>query len=347
MEWLKIEKLHKSYYDSEKFSLADIDLSINQGEILSLVGESGSGKTTLLRLIAGFEKPDQGSISIKGRTVSDENTFIKPEARKVGMVFQDFALFPHLSVQENIAFGLRKIPGQEKASITKKLLSQVELTRFKDRYPHQLSGGQQQRVALARAIAPNPNLILLDEPFSNLDDLSKEILRNEVRGIIKMNEITAIFVTHDTKDAMAVSDRIAIMKKGRIHQIDEPEIIYRNPVNAYIAEFFGKANFMKAKVRKEGYETSFGTIPDSRSVNFSGTVQLMVRPEAISICDERNKLASGKVLNSIFLGSKSYFTIQVKDQVLIMHVHERDEYSKNDIVHFTIQPSQVVVLNSN
>ncbi|KZZ83869.1 MULTISPECIES: ABC transporter ATP-binding protein [Bacillaceae] len=220
--FVQIQNLHFQYRNSNEQTIQDFVLSIEEGEIVSILGNSGSGKSTILRLIAGLEVPSSGSIEINNKIVSNPFHFIQPEKRGVGLVFQDYALFPHLSVADNIKFGLKKRSKKEKNERVKELLHLVGLHDFANRYPYELSGGQQQRVALARALAPNPSLLMLDEPFSNLDSELQQKIRDELRSILKQTGITSIFVTHDREDARSLADRIVIMKDGKITQIGKP-----------------------------------------------------------------------------------------------------------------------------
>lgn len=209
-------------YDPKERTLDGFSMNIEKGEVISVLGPSGSGKSTLLRLLAGLEVPCEGSFKIHDQVIFDDKTFVQPEKRGIGMVFQDYALFPHMTVAENIAFGLNKIKRSEKKARVAEVLDIVELTGFEKRYPHQLSGGQQQRVAIARAIAPNPGLLLLDEPFSNLDADLQVKIRKDLRNILKAAGITSIFVTHDENDALAIADRIVKLENGRIVNAGRP-----------------------------------------------------------------------------------------------------------------------------
>lgn len=240
---LQIKDLAKKYPQAKDFAVWDFHLSIEKGEIVAITGESGCGKTTLLRLIAGLEVPNSGTIAIYNQTVADTKTWVKPEKRKVGMVFQDYALFPHLTVYDNIAFGLNK--DINKKQRINELLALVGLQSYEKRYPHELSGGQQQRVALARALAPSPAVLLLDEPFSNLDEVLKEQVREELHQIIRQSNMTTLLVTHDTKDALTMADRIAVMRKGILQQCSSPKELYEKPENEYVAKFFGKINILE------------------------------------------------------------------------------------------------------
>jgi iron(III) transport system ATP-binding protein len=247
---LHLENVTKRFSRHEPAAVDQVTLSLAQGEIISFLGPSGCGKTTLLRLIAGFERPQSGVIAIAESVVAGEGKWVPPERRQVGMVFQDYALFPHLSVQQNIAFGLRQLAKQKQLVETDRqnriaqVLELVGLAGLGDRYPHELSGGQQQRVALARALAPAPRLILLDEPLSNLDVQVRLRLRQELREILKSSHTSAIFVTHDQEEAMSIADRVAVMRHGRLEQFGTPEVIYGQPASKFVAEFVTQANFL-------------------------------------------------------------------------------------------------------
>jgi len=221
--FIEINRLNFKYKGAEEDTLKDFSINIAKGEIVSILGESGSGKSTVLRLIAGLEIPKSGVIKIDSKIVLDENTFVLPEKRGIGMVFQDYALFPHLTVEENIKFGLKSYQKHEKKNRLKEMLELVNLVNYQKRYPHELSGGQQQRVALARALAPNPSLLLLDEPFSNLDKELQNKIRDDLKEIIKQTGITSIFVTHDRDDSKALADRVVILNRGMVTGIGSPQ----------------------------------------------------------------------------------------------------------------------------
>jgi iron(III) transport system ATP-binding protein len=235
---LSIKNLTKTYSNAELPAISNFNLDLKKGSILAIVGESGSGKTTLSRLIAGLETPDGGVIKLNDKIVTSNDTFIEPDKRHVGMVFQDYALFPHLTVKKNIGYGVSKLKNREQRIL--ELLKLVELEDLGARYPHQLSGGQQQRVALARALAPKPELLILDEPFCNLDANLRTQLRQDVFGIISKTQATVIFITHDTEDAVAVSDQMAVIKKGKLFQHDTTKTITSNSNNTYVLSLFRK-----------------------------------------------------------------------------------------------------------
>ncbi len=261
-------------------ALTDFSLSLQAGQLLALLGPSGCGKTTTLRLIAGFERPDSGEIHIEGRVVAGPQGFVPPENRRVGMVFQDYALFPHLDVAGNIAFGL-KGGRKERRQRSESLLSLVGLEGFGARSLQGLSGGQQQRVALARALAPEPALVLLDEPFSNLDTHLRVRLRAEVRAILRATGTTAIFVTHDQEEALSVADQVAVMSAGRMLQVAEPWRLYHEPVSRAVAELVGESNFLPAEAEGRVARCVLGEL-DLRQPA-TGPVTLLLRPEAIQL----------------------------------------------------------------
>ena len=255
----------------------DLCFEVYTGEIFALLGPSGCGKTTTLRLIAGFERADAGEICVDGRCFEGSKTHLPPEARDIGIVFQEYALFPHLNVLENVAFGLKKLPAKLRDERAMTVLEMVGMTVFKDRKPHQLSGGQQQRVALARSIAPNPKLILLDEPFSNLDAGLRHSTREEIRVLLKNAAMSAVFITHDQEEALCFADRLAVMHDGRIEQIGTPETVYRRPQTPFVADFLGATNLIDGEAEGDCAETPLGRFRIAPSAR--GKVLLSVRPE--------------------------------------------------------------------
>ncbi len=267
-------------YNGQSPAVNDITLRVRPSEFLTLLGPSGGGKTTTLRLLAGFERPTSGRIQISNRIVADDSRFTPPEKRKVGMVFQDYALFPHVDVAGNIAFGLRGARTDNERRV-KQLLALVGLTPFASRMPHELSGGQQQRVALARALAPEPDILLLDEPFSNLDTGLRAQVRSDVRNILLKTETTAIFVTHDQQEALSLSDEIAVIFDGKLVQVATPHAIYNRPANVQVARFIGEANFLPAEAHGMTASSRLGEVKLFHPK--SGQVQLMIRPEALAV----------------------------------------------------------------
>jgi iron(III) transport system ATP-binding protein len=274
---VRIEGLVKRYQVGGPPVVADFDLDLARGEIAALLGPSGCGKTTLLRLIAGFDVPDAGRIVVAGREVSGPHRFVPPERRKLGFVFQDYALFPHLDVLHNVAFGLTGLRRRDRLTRARETLDLVGLTIFSRRFPHQLSGGQQQRVSLARALAPEPYVMLLDEPFSNLDAAQRGATREEVRRILARTGATTLLVTHDQEEAMSFADRIAIMRAGRLEQVGPPEEANLRPRTPFVASFLGTTNLIRGRGRGASAETSLGDLPLLRPAE--GQLLLSVRPE--------------------------------------------------------------------
>jgi iron(III) transport system ATP-binding protein len=290
-----------------------LDLEANEGELLALLGPSGCGKTTTLRLIAGFEEPDAGTIEIGGKVVARaEGGRIwsePPEARRVGMVFQDYALFPHLDVAGNVGFGLRRADRSRRVEAA---LATVGLHGMGDRLPAELSGGQQQRVALARALAPNPAVILLDEPFSNLDAELRAAVRTEVRQILAEAGATALLVTHDQEEALSLADRVAVMWNGRIVQTATPEELYHRPVNRAVASFVGDAQFIPGEGEGRRIATDLGPNPAHGTVH--GEVDVMLRPESLRLTPARDDdvtIPNGTVLSRLFYGHDQLLTVRL------------------------------------
>lgn len=256
-------------------ALDEFSLDVWEGSLVTLLGPSGCGKTTALRVIAGFESA-QGSVEIRGRTVLDDSVFVPPEKRRVGMVFQDYALFPHMTVEKNISYGLAKGDSPKRIA---EVIELVGLHGLENRMPHELSGGQQQRVALARALAPKPDVILLDEPFSNLDAALRERVRRELKVILTEARTTAVFVTHDQEEALASSDIVAVMRDGKVLQADTPGHLYTHPVDRWVATFLGDADIIGARARDGHADTILGRF----KTDLTGQVAVMVRPEDVQI----------------------------------------------------------------
>jgi iron(III) transport system ATP-binding protein len=262
-------------------AVRDVTLDIEQGELMSVLGPSGCGKTTLLRLIAGFEAPDAGCVNVGDTVVAGPGRLVPPDKRRVGMVFQDYALFPHLTVEANVAFGLARRTRDDREALTRRTLELVGLQHKTRCHPYELSGGERQRVALARALAPEPELVLLDEPFSSLDASLRAGLRREVELILRDAEATALLVTHDQEEALSMTDRVAVMREGRIVQVGAPEEVYGRPASRWAAQFVGEVNVLAGVARDGGVETELGRF-DLR-VPASGTVHVAVRPEQLEL----------------------------------------------------------------
>lgn len=293
-----------------QYTLAGVDLTVHRGEILGLLGKSGSGKTTLVRCISGVQQPDAGSIKLSERVLTGPGVAVPPEKRGVGLVFQQFALFPHLTAAQNIAFGLRGGKRQERADAVAEQLELFRMTDLGGRFPHQLSGGQQQRVALARALAPQPEVLLLDEPFSNLDEAVREELRHELRDLFRARGVTAVIISHAKNDAMATADRIAFLNHGVIEQITGPNDAYLRPRTPFVATYLGPANLLEVEAAKEGVQTDFGTLalPHNYPPGTKGT--LVLRPEWIRLTREADGI-SGLVQSVEALGASRLAQIEV------------------------------------
>ncbi len=295
--------------------VADVSFTVDSGEIFALLGPSGCGKTTTLRLIAGFERADSGEIRLEDRCIESPSTHAAPESRRIGFVFQDYALFPHLNVLDNVAFGLRKLSPEARLDRASEVLGMVGLAEFRDRKPHDLSGGERQRVALARSMAPKPKLILLDEPFSNLDAGLRQSTRGEVRKLLKNAGMSALLVTHDREEALSFADRVAVMEKGRLQQTDAPEAIYNHPETSFVAGFLGRTNLIAGDAQGDCADTRLGRF--KLNCHARGKVLLSVRPEHLEMVhaaasDTSAKL--GRIVDREFKGHDLTYRVQVEGE---------------------------------
>lgn len=305
----------------------ELSLHVNKGDLFCLLGPSGCGKTTVLRAIAGFEPVYRGEIHLNEKVVSRPGYAITPDKRHIGMVFQNYALFPHLNVEDNIGFGLRKLSATQRLQQINDMLDTVGLSGYGKRYIHELSGGQQQRVALARALAPRPDLILMDEPFSNLDVEMRESLSQEVRQILKDQGTTGILVTHDQMEAFAIGDQIGVMNKGNILQRDSAYNLYHSPVDPFVADFIGQGTFLQGTLlAPDAVETEVGIIKGDRAYDWPrGTrIELLLRPDDV-VYDPQGNL-SGKVTHRAFKGAEILYTLQLPtgSQVLSLFPSHQD-----------------------
>lgn len=316
MTTLQVQHIIKQFPGTQQSAVNGISFELYGGEILALVGPSGCGKTTTLRIIAGLERPDSGVVRLNDRIVAADNVFIPPEKRGVGMVFQDHALFPHLTVSENIAFGLR---GQSRAQVTQvvgEMLHLVGLLPLAKRYPHALSGGERQRVALARALAPHPVLVLMDEPFSSLDaDLRLE-MREQVRRVLKSIKATVVFVTHDQDEALYMGDRLAVINNGHLEQIGTPEEIFHQATTRFVAEFMGDSDFLKGQILRRGIQTEIGFVDQAVSLPDSSPVEIAVRADDIDF--QPGEEPNSVIVDRFFRGAFNLYRLRL-DSGQILH----------------------------
>ncbi len=346
---VKLENISKTY-DGKMWVLTDIDVSIAAGELFFLLGPSGCGKSTLLRIVAGFIRPDTGAVFFGDENVSHR----APERRNTAMVFQNYALWPHMTVSENVAFGLdvQGVASEEKRRRVAETLELVGLTKYASRKPPSLSGGQQQRVALARAVVVRPQVLLLDEPLSNLDAKLRTTMRGEIRRICKEAELTAIYVTHDQKEALTMADRIAVLHAGRLQQTGTPREIYRRPINRFVADFIGESNFIGGTVKEvfgDGVvvETPLGVL---RSRCGGGrregdAVHVLIRPEsfAAAAADAENAIAA-TVTGGTFLGDLGEWQAVVNEVELTICELQPDPRAAGSRATFAVSPDDVVIL---
>jgi len=296
--------LYESFGDS--VALDDFDLVVEDGTIVSLLGPSGCGKTTALRAIAGFEPPDAGTVAIGGRTVFSEGVDVPPEKRRVGMVFQDYALFPHMTVADNVGYGVTE---EDKAARVAEVLDLVGLTGMDERLPSELSGGEQQRVALARALAPRPDVVLLDEPFSNLDAPQRDRMRREVRRILREAGATAVFVTHDQAEALAIADRVAVMRDGHVVQVGSPLDVYQRPADPWVASFLGESITIDGVAEDGSVKTELGSFPAAGTAD--GPVEVVIRPEWITPTLAAD--GEGTIIDREYYGHDQMLLIELPD----------------------------------
>ena len=341
-ELLAVQGLTKRLAENGPPVVSDLTFSVEEGEIFALLGPSGCGKTTSLRLIAGFEHPNAGCIHIRGRCMANAGSHVSPEKRGIGFVFQEFALFPHLSVFDNVAFGLRSTPRKERRQRTREVVRLVGLNGFEARTPHELSSGQQQRVAIARTLAPEPDLILLDEPFSSLDALLRQTTRQEIRSLLKRAGITTVMVTHDQEEALSFADRVAVMRNGRIEQIGTPEEVYYQPRTLFTAQFLGRTNLLLSKADGMDAHTPLGRVSLDR--NAKGHVLLSLRPEHLTLQKaEPGADRVGTVQARAFRGHDITFTVLLDGSEYLVHTHNRMPFQPGDAVEVhPLEPAVVL-----
>ncbi|ELZ34515.1 polyamine-transporting ATPase [Halogeometricum pallidum JCM 14848] len=325
---LELEGVVKRY--GSETAVSGLDLTVREGELVTLLGPSGCGKTTTLRMIAGLETATEGTIAVGGDVVDDGGTPTPPEDRDVGLVFQEFALFPHLSVAENVAFGLDDPDSAEAERRTSDLLELVGLGDYGDRSPADLSGGQRQRVALARSLAPEPDVLLLDEPFSNLDVSLRVRMREEVKRILEEAGVTAVSVTHDQEEALSISDRVAVVNDGRVEQVGSPGEVFENPTSRFVASFLGQASFLPATVTDEAVETAVGSyhrdLLTGLGDGYAGSsVDVLVRPDDLRATPTAEGDADGTVVRRQYTGPSFVYHVRLNDGTVVRCLHNHTE----------------------
>ena len=348
--FLHIDALDVHYPDQATPAVAGATLSLAAGEIGALIGPSGCGKTTLLRAVAGLERASAGRITLAGEAVSGPALHLPPERRRVGMVFQDHALFPHLDVAGNVGFGMQALPAAERAARVAEVLALVDLPGAGRRYPHALSGGQQQRVALARALAPRPRLLLLDEPFSNLDVDLRERLAHELRTILKAAGTTALFVTHDQMEAFALGERVGVMQGGRLHQWDNAYNLYHRPATRFVADFIGHGVFVPAQIMADGdsarLQTPLGELAHLTdcplpSTYPDGACDLLLRAD--DIVHDDHAPVKAQIVRKAFRGSEFLYTLKLASgQTVMAHVPSHHDHPLGEWIGIRPEVNHVV-----
>ena len=348
--FLEVSQLEVRYAGRAQAAVQSVTLSLNAGDIGVLIGPSGCGKTTLLRAVAGLEPVSGGQIRIAQQVVGSAAHSVPPEQRRIGMVFQDYALFPHLSVGRNVAFGIHGQPAAAQAGRVREVLELVGLAGSEARFPHELSGGQQQRVALARALAPRPRLMLLDEPFSNLDVDLRERLAHEVRAILKAADATALFVTHDQLEAFAIGDRIGVMDDGRLHQWDDAYALYHRPATRFVADFIGHGVFAPATLVQQGSHvvarTALGDLTDIDGCLLpssypGGACDVLLRADDV-VHDDAAPVRA-RIVRKAFRGSEFLYTLQLAGGLTVMaHVPSHHDHAMGDWIGIRPQVDHVV-----
>ncbi|RYF26303.1 MAG: ABC transporter ATP-binding protein [Comamonadaceae bacterium] len=348
--FLEVSQLEVRYAGRAQAAVRGVSLGLAAGDIGVLIGPSGCGKTTLLRAVAGLEPVTAGEIRLSGAPVSSAGHSVAPEHRRIGMVFQDYALFPHLSVGKNVAFGIHALPKAEQAARVQEVLQLVGLEGSEQRFPHELSGGQQQRVALARALAPRPQLMLLDEPFSNLDVDLRERLAHEVRGILKAAGATALFVTHDQLEAFAIGDRIGVMQAGQLHQWDDAYALYHRPATRFVADFIGHGVFAPATLVQQGdnvvARTPLGDLTDLAECPLpghypNGECDVLLRADDVVHDDDAPVQA--RITRKSFRGSEFLYTLQLANGLTVMaHVPSHHNHAVGEWIGIRPQVDHVV-----
>ena len=351
--FLEVTQLQVLYAGATRPAVLDVSFGLQTGDIGVLIGPSGCGKTTLLRAVAGLERASGGTIRLGNTAVSSATQHVPAEQRRIGMVFQDYALFPHLDIAQNVAFGLHHLGRMERARRVAEVLALVGLSGFDKRFAHELSGGQQQRVALARALAPAPQLLLLDEPFSNLDVDLRERLALEVRAILKAANTTALFVTHDQLEAFAIGDRIGVMQDGRLHQWDDAYTLYHRPATRFVADFIGHGVFTPATIREVDGEvivqTALGALTDIAECPLpcafeSGQCDVLLRAD--DIVHDDNAPVKAEILRKAFRGSEFLYTLRLRSgETVLAHVPSHHDHRVGEWIGIRAEVDHVVTFD--
>jgi len=353
--FLEVSQLQVRYAGRPHAAVEGVTLGLHAGDIGVLIGPSGCGKTTLLRAVAGLEPVTGGEIRLTKSVVSSATLSMPPELRRIGMVFQDYALFPHLSVGRNVAFGIHQLPKAEQAARVVEVLQLVGLEGSENRFPHELSGGQQQRVALARALAPRPQLMLLDEPFSNLDVVLRERLAHEVRGILKAAGATALFVTHDQFEAFAIGDVIGVMNEGHLHQWDDAYTLYHRPATRFVADFIGHGVFAPATLVQRGNnvvaQTPLGDLTDLEECPLpssfpGGECDVLLRAD--DIVHDDHAPVQAQIVRKSFRGSEFLYTLRLASGLTVLaHVPSHHDHALGEWIGIRAQVDHVVTFPRN
>ncbi len=326
---LELDGVTRTFGDER--AVADLSLTVHDGELLTLLGPSGCGKTTTLRLLAGLLRPDSGTITVDGELVAGNGQFVAPDQRDVGLVFQDYALFPHLSVGENVAYGIDDWDSDAQDERVDELLELVGLSDYRSASPDDLSGGQQQRIALARSLAPEPDVLLLDEPFSNLAVSRRTQLRAAVRRILKETGVTALSVTHDQEEALSISDRVAVMSRGQIEQVGRPEVVFQQPESRFVAEFLGQAGFVSGRLDHSTIETGLGTL-DTDMIQGLGPeydgadIDVLARPDDLRAIPTGGTDGGGEIVEREYTGPSFVYTVELDSGDVVYCEHNHSDH---------------------
>jgi len=339
---LEASNLAKQYVADGPEVVHDVSFRVDRGEVFVLLGPSGCGKTTTLRMLAGFERADRGEVRLDGQLLEGPGgVHVRPEQRGMGFVFQDYALFPHLTVLENVIYGLKGMGRKKRRARAMELLELVGMAQCADRKPQDLSGGEQQRIALVRSMAPSPKMILMDEPFSNLDAALRSSTRAEVRSLLGREGMSAVLVTHDQEEALSFGDRIAVMTGGRIEQVGRPEQVYRRPKTSFVAQFLGRTNLIDVNAEGNLAKTPLGPVRLNRSLH--GPVTVSIRPEHLQLDAPQPGSPRGRVLDRVYKGHDLSFSVQINSRTYEVHTDYRCTFQSGDDVRIVPTENAVVL----